>query len=380
MLQVTNDSLLAIKRYCPSLELLSVEGCVRLTDAGILTLVDRPPPRPNANATANPLDAAATAAAKDDYLCKLRVLNVSRCSQLSDLMMERLALQCRDLELLHLSHCYLLTDPGLLTFTTLANRDRLLSLDLSGCKGLTDGGFEVVGRALPSLTFLNLSSARITDAGMRIITHNCWKLQTLLMRDLYLISDEVFVFDLAGDGRRQVDENMLSSLTELDLTDCTRLTDNAVASLSLRCPSLAVLRLSGCSNMTDTALDCLLRDPRYGHARGQNLVRLYFAFCIQLTNAGLQRLCEGCEKLEVLDLSGCVHLTDDVISAVAKFCPHLQRLGLARCKRLTDRALCILADYLWIEHLDISHCNKVTHIFKSILYNLRNVILENDRL
>lgn len=152
---------------------------------------------------------------------------------------------------------------------------------------------------------------------------------------------------------------MLMALTELDVTDCTRLTDRAVAAVSTRCPHMAVLRLSGCSNLTDKSLQYLLHEPRHNKPRGQDLVRVDLAFCIQLTNEGIEAMCQACEKLEALDLSGCVHLTDEVIAAVAKYCPHLQRLSLARCKRLTDRTLCTLADYLWIEELDVSHCNKV---------------------
>ena len=35
-------------------------------------------------------------------------------------------------------------------------------------------------------------------------------------------------------------------------------------------------------------------------------------------------------------------------------------MKLARCKRLTDKALCSLADFLWIEGLDVSHNSRIT--------------------
>lgn len=176
---MTNDSLQAIKRYCHNLSLLSLEGCVRITDVGLLNLLDPSPPPTSS--------ALSPSRAGGGGPSKLRVLNLSGCSQFSDVILSKIAACCPELELLHLAHCFLLTDPGILTFTSGVNASTMASLDLSACKGLTDGGFELVGRALHSLTYLNVSSARMTDIGMRAITHGCWKLRSLIMRDLYLV-------------------------------------------------------------------------------------------------------------------------------------------------------------------------------------------------
>jgi hypothetical protein len=332
--QISNEGIAAIKRYCKDLQLLSMEKCIRITDPALITLTESAD--------------------------RLKVLNFNQCTQLSDAIMAPIGKNCRMLELLHLAYCFLITDAGMYDLTTTVNKNSLTSLDLTACKGLTDDGYELLGKGLPNLTYLNLSSARITNIGMKVITHNCWKLQTLIMEDLYLISDDVFFFDVAGDGRREADEKMLVCLTELNLTDCTRLTNRALAGISTRCKELAYLKLNGCSNFTDEAIDVLLKEPRYGQARGENITRLHLAYCIQLTNRAIKKICEACERMDVLDLAGLVHLTDDVVHSIAQYCPHLQTLSLARNRRLTDRTLCILADYLWIEDLDMAHCSKLT--------------------
>jgi len=333
--QVTNHCLTSIGNYCKKLHLLSIEKCVRITNEGLIGLL-----------TACP---------------QLKILNLGQCAQFNDIVLHEIALKCKELELLHIPYCYQISDEGMMNFTLNLHRNaNLTSLDLTACKGLNDDGYELVGRACGSLTYLNLSSARITDIGMKAVTHGCWKLRTLILEDLYLISDEVFYFDVVGDGRRQADENMLTSLTELNINDCTRLTDKALAAISSRSASLSILKMTGCSHMTDAGLSYLITEPRYNQARGKNLSKLYFSYCIQLTNQGVMDLCHACDKMVVLELSGCVHLTDEALLIIAQYCPLLQTIHVARCKRLTDRALCSLADYLWVEDLDVAHCNRLT--------------------
>ena len=53
-------------------------------------------------------------------------------------------------------------------------------------------------------------------------------------------------------------------------------------------------------------------------------------------------------------------LTDDAVLHIALNCSHVQTLGLSHCKRLTDRSICTLADYLWLEDLDMAGCSRLT--------------------
>ena len=72
---------------------------------------------------------------------------------------------------------------------------------------------------------LSLSlSLRITDRGVKAITHGLLKLEHLDLRDLNQMTDRSFIFDLKGDGRPAADREMLKELHILDLTDCARVT------------------------------------------------------------------------------------------------------------------------------------------------------------
>ena len=56
-----------------------------------------------------------------------------------------------------------------------------------------------------------------------------------------------------------------------------------------------------------------------------------------MTNAGLERLFEGCSTLQSLDLSGCDRVSD--IGVLSQGCLMIKILDLARCKLITDIGL-----------------------------------------
>jgi hypothetical protein len=234
-------------------------------------------------------------------------------------------------------------------------------LDITCCRSITDDGLVGLAEKCTAMKFLNICGVnKCTAIGAKAITHNCLDLEYLNFEDLDLVTDEAFHFDSIGDGRRAVDQRMLSKVVDLNLSECARLTDHAVAGVSQRCVKLEVLNLSGCSMLTDEACQFIIREPRTGGARGERLKSLRLAYCMNLTDRCLDHLSKRCMKLDSVDLTGCVHFTDDGIRKLASHCKGIQSMTLARCKRLTDKALCNLADYLWVEELDISGNTKIT--------------------
>jgi len=201
---------------------------------------------------------------------------------------------------------------------------------------------------------------RCTEVGGKAITHNCWDLEYLNMEDLDLLTDDVFHFDTQGDGRRAADQNMLTKVTDLNISECSRVTDHGIGGISMRCEKLEVLNLSGCASLSDDAALFLTREPRTGGARGEKLKKLKLSYCMKMTDKAMLHLGKRCVKIERLDLEGLVHLTDDGIRTLVTHCTSIQNIGLSRCKRLTDKSLCNLADYLWVEELDCSNNQKIT--------------------
>merc|ERR1712070_315121 len=201
---------------------------------------------------------------------------------------------------------------------------------------------------------------RVTDQGARAVTYNCWKLQTLNMMNNYLITDSAFILDTKRDGRRAVDENMMKVLTELNISECSLITDFGIGHISTRCALLKGFHASACPRLTDSAAQSLVCEPSAGDARGAELSVLNLSFCTNLTDQSMELIAKACPKLENVNISGCVHLSDAGIRHLAVNCSHIQIFAISFCKRLTDTSVCTMADFLWLEDLSLEGCRHIT--------------------
>merc|ERR1711871_1899723 len=80
-------------------------------------------------------------------------------------------------------------------------------------------------------------------------------------------------------------------------------------------------------------------------------------------NAALQT------KPQTLKLNGCVEVSDECIQLLSRERGGIQNLSLAHLRMLTDAGLKACADNLWLEELDVSHCQGVTD--KGLLHTIK---------
>lgn len=291
----------------------------------------------------------------------LKTVDLSHNANVTDDVLGQLAKCCRRLGKLYLQYCVFITDAGVQTFAVEVNHDTLTSLDLSGCVLLSDHSIVALGQLCRKFRRLNLKAlTRVTEEGASSITHNCWDLEYLCLEDMYNLTDSAFVFDFAIDGRRAVEANMLACTTDINLRDCNKLTDTAVDHIMKRACRIRTLNFAGCCNLTDMACSFIVEDPVAGLRRGASLISLNLAYCLSITDRGVARLVASLTSLRYINLAGCVQLTDQGVFTLVSTCTRLQDVVLAQCKQLTDKSLCYLADFLWVEDLDLSHCSKVT--------------------
>lgn len=133
------------------------------------------------------------------------------------------------------------------------------------------------------------------------------------------ISDEVM---------HQLLQSCQNTLEELDAS-YTPLSERCFR--VLRLPCLLKLDLSGCSNITDTALKHLAK------AEPRRLAWLSLSGCGHVTDSGLaalQRHAAG--SLRFSDLSGCYRLSGAALSGLAAACHHLGPENIAYCSRIED--------------------------------------------
>ncbi|KAG9784534.1 RNI-like protein, partial [Aureobasidium melanogenum] len=175
---------------------------------------------------------------------------------------------CPELKAMTLSYCKHVTDRTMAHIATHAH-SRIESIDLTRCTTITDAGFQFWG---------NVKFER---------------LRKLCLADCTYLSDQSIVWLVNGAG---------SSLRQLDLSFCCALSDTATEVLALGCPNLTHVNLSFCgSAVSDPSLRSI-------GLHLTSLKELAVRGCVRVTGLGVQSVVEGCPKLQLLDVSQCKNL------------------------------------------------------------------------
>jgi len=196
-------------RHNTSLQSITLDGCVQLTDEAFVhlgrgakhaTLVAAQGCGKLTNGGFGPLARG----------CKhLKALNLSYCGGVNNETLIVVAKALKQLELFHCAFCTDVTDAGVYALATTCAQSKLRSLDVSFCASLSDDGVSAVAERCAALEYLNLSGLhRVTDAAALRVTHNLWRLRTLCLEDLHLITDSIFFFDAKKDGRAAARQQM----------------------------------------------------------------------------------------------------------------------------------------------------------------------------
>ncbi len=366
----------AIGSTCKELQRLSLESCLKISDAGVNDIARN--------------------------CMALTALNLKKCQLVTDESLTAIGEACQHLRELTLGWMQQITDRGVYTFASYASVKSMRTLDVSACRKIGDDGVIGIAERLTNLTDLNLFYCnKITDRGAISVTHNLFKLTSLSLADLYQITDHSLHFDRDGDGRPVVDANMLNDIRKLDLTDCNRLTDFGLASVVTRCTGITSLTLAGCVGLTDLCLRMIRVNPvkelvasrqagvssnsvdiirpsdkSQPHSRAApkhgspptprtwerfgKLRELNISYCATFTDKGIGYIAGTCNALTGIDISGCTRLTDEAIRLLSASCPCISSMKMAYCHGMTDASLHHMAQGLWIEILDASHCARIS--------------------
>eukprot|EP00899_Mesostigma_viride_P028927 jgi/Mesvir1/9219/Mv22983-RA.3 len=148
-----------------------------------------------------------------------------------------------------------------------------------------------------------------------------------------------------------------SSLVELKVAGCGRVTDASLASLAACCPWLASLDISGALDVTDEGIMALA----HGACAG-TLAQLRVAGCF-LTDAGLSALIERSPRLFALDLAACDGVTDASVALLARGCPLLEYFSVGGCRDVTDASLrTVAAGCPRLRCVNLAWCRGVTDV------------------
>lgn len=394
---LTDLGLRAIARCCPSLRVLSLWNVSSIGDEGLCEIAKGCRLLEKLDLCHCPgiSDKALLAIAKN---CpNLTTLTIESCSKIGNGSLQAVGSCCRNLKTISIKNCPLVGDQGIagllssagpwltnLKLQVLNISDMSLAvighygkaitdLVFNGLQNVTERGFWVMGNAqgLQKLRSLTVSSCGgVTDLGLEAVGKCCPNLKQVCLRRCAFLSDN----GLASFSRAAM------SLESLQLEECHRITQSGFFGVLLNCVGkLKTLSLANCLGFKDFACgfppmsSCtslrslsICNCPGFGNVSMAMLGRL----CPQLeriqlnelhgiSDEGLLPLLEGNEAgLLKVNLSGCINLTDKVVSVIAKL--HgltLEQLNLDGCKYITDASLVAIANScFFLSELDISKC------------------------
>ncbi|KAI0307241.1 hypothetical protein B0F90DRAFT_1622646, partial [Multifurca ochricompacta] len=341
------DSIFGRLAPCTRLERLTLVGCSNLSDDVIARTV---PCFPNLVA----IDLSGVDSVTDRTVfalagsCrKLQGINLLGCRRVSSTSIGALADKCPLLRRVKLSGLVDLTDEPV---SDLAIKGSLLlEIDLNGCKKLSDRAIRDIWTYSHNMREMRLS--------------HCTELTDLAFPAPQNIRDPLPGPNPFPESNRLLVSDLpplrlsrpLEHLRMLDLTSCSKITDDAVEGIVSASPRLRNLVLSKCSQLTDRAIEsiCLL---------GKHLHYLHLGHASSITDRSVKTLARSCTRLRYIDLANCNQLTDMSVFELASL-PKLRRIGLVRVSNLTDEAIFSLGDrHQTLERVHLSYCDQLTVI------------------
>ncbi|KAJ1443894.1 Leucine-rich repeat [Sesbania bispinosa] len=393
---VTNLGLSAVAHGCPSLRSLSLWNVSSIGDEGLSEIA-------KGCHMLEKLDLCLSSSISNKGLIaiaegcpNLTTLNIESCSKIGNEGLQAIARFCPKLQSISIKDCPLVGDHGvssLLSSASELSRVKLQALNitdfslavighygkaitnlvLSGLQNVTERGFWVMGVAqgLQKLVSLTVTSCRgITDASIEAMSKGCTNLKQMCLRKCCFVSDNGLVAFAKAAG----------SLESLQLEECNRITQSGIiGALSIIKTKLKSLTLVKCMGVKDIDVEVSMLSPceslrslaiQNCPGFGSASLAMIGKLCPQLqhvdltglygiTDAGLLPLLENCEAgLVKVNLTGCWNLTDSVISALARLHGEtLELLNLDGCWKITDASLVAIAENcLLLNDLDVSKC------------------------
>ncbi|MBA0577613.1 hypothetical protein Golob_027906 [Gossypium lobatum] len=392
---VTNFGLSSIARGCPSLKSLSLWNVPHVGDVGLYEIAKECHLLEKLDLCQCPAVSSKGLIAIAENCLNLTALSIESCPKIGNESLQAVGKLCPKLQSISIKDCPLVGDHGVASLFSLASSvlskvkleglkisdfslsvigyygKSVTNLMLSGLRNVSEKGFWVMGNAqgLQKLVSLMITSCRgLTDVSLEAMGKGCANLKQMCLRSCRFVSDDGLLAFSKSQG----------SLECLQLEECNKVTQSGIIGFLSNC-GLKSLALVKCMGIRDISLDTPLSSPcnslkslsvKNCPGFGTASLAMVGNLCPQLqhvdlsglygiTDAGLLPLLESCrEGLAKVNLSGCLNLTDEIVLALTRL--HggtLELLNLDGCRRITDASLVAVADNcVFLSDLDVSRC------------------------
>lgn len=268
---ILHESLAREVNSLPSLAAISLRGACRFSDKGLTSLVKSAPLLQSINLSQCSLISSKGICSLTDSLgCTLRELYIDDCETIDPVLILPALKQFKHMEVLSVAGIKIYDD--FVCEIVDAHGPHMKELVLANCVKLTNISLKHIGRTCSNLRALDLSNLQnLTDRGLQFLANGCRSIEALkLCRNNF--SDEAIAAFLEASGSslnelslnniRKVGPSTAFSLAKcsnkllsLDLSWCRNITDEALGLIVDSCFSLRLLKLFGCTQITDMFLN-----------------------------------------------------------------------------------------------------------------------------
>ncbi|KAF5726133.1 Rad7 putative isoform 1 [Tripterygium wilfordii] len=256
----------------PSLLTISLRGALRLTDAGLPSIGVSAPALQSINLSqCSFLTFRSINLVKFYFESSLRELYIDDCMNIDAMRILPSLKKLKHLQVLSVAGIETVSDDFVIGIVEAIGRN-LRELVFANCVALTDISVKFIGENCSKLYSLDLSYLdKLTDSAVKYLANGCCSIGRLnFCRNGF--SDEAIAAFLEVSGRslhelslnnvRMVGINTAISIVKysknlwtLDLSWCRKLSDEALGSIVDSCESLRLLKLFGCSQITNAFLE-----------------------------------------------------------------------------------------------------------------------------
>nr|XP_046250511.1 dynein regulatory complex subunit 6 isoform X3 [Scatophagus argus] len=227
-------------------------------------------------------------------LKNLQHLDISLCNKVSDIGIQFLTEGSSTTKLreLNVSHCTHITD---ISVMRIAQRlCKLYHLNLSYCERLTDRSLEFLSGS--SVCSLDISGCNIQDRGLAALEAVCLK-KLILAECVYITDIGIEMTDMAV----QYLTSGSQYLRELDVSGCVLLTDRTLRHLEKICPPLCSVTMACCNSISKAAALKLQPHVEYWEHSNDNPPFWFGNNMGQMTVNSLTRPIKTDDKWEVME-------------------------------------------------------------------------------
>ncbi|KAF5186894.1 F-box/LRR protein [Thalictrum thalictroides] len=257
----------------PALVALSLKGACRVTDAGLSLLLASTPSLRSINlGQCSLLSSSSVSTIADNLGFILRELYLDDCLSIDAMLILPALKKLKCLEILSVASMQTVCDDFVCQYVTECSMD-MKELCLADCSELTDISVKAIAEKCSGLCSLDLSNLpKLTDFSVGYIANGCPSIQKLKLSRNEFSDEAIAAFlETSGESLKELSLNCIKkvgpntaislakccqrNLLALDLSWCRVLTDEALGFIVDSCSSLRILKLFGCSQISNVFLN-----------------------------------------------------------------------------------------------------------------------------